>query len=293
MVVIFPWDIRVTLDLFFGGVGVGAFLLSVYLSSTKKDNSGQLVRISAYVAPVAVMLGLLFLVTELGRPEKFITTLFRVNPQSVLSIGVYLQTAFVIISLGYAYMLYSNQQQTNNQLVKLIQLIGVPFAIAVGLYHGLLLASVERPLWSELIVPIFFVSSIASGIALVTIIWIAYSSKKKLSFDLTVIRPWLLGLLVMQLIFIGLWHFFTSRAGVEVETVYALMLERYSIYWWTIVLAIGTILPIIVLLVQWYNKRTLTTGTAGVISICILVGVFTAKQIILTIGQTLVPFFNF
>ncbi len=85
------WDIRVTIDLFLGGLGVGAFLVSILLSFYDWEKHLNAIKIGAYTAPIAVGVGLLVLVTKLGVPLKFITTFWHINLKSVMSMGVFLQ----------------------------------------------------------------------------------------------------------------------------------------------------------------------------------------------------------
>ncbi|KKK60962.1 hypothetical protein LCGC14_3019110, partial [marine sediment metagenome] len=55
---------------FLGGLGAGAFLLSVAADFWKQELK-PVAKIAAIIAPLAVGIGLLFLVADLGRPERF------------------------------------------------------------------------------------------------------------------------------------------------------------------------------------------------------------------------------
>ena len=107
------WDIRVTLDLYLGGIGVGAYLLSVFLSFYHLEQHAKSIKLGAYAAPILVSLGLLLLVSKIGVPLTFMTTLWNVNFESVMSIGVFLQVGFVFTSIYYAYQIYAKVPMNN------------------------------------------------------------------------------------------------------------------------------------------------------------------------------------
>ena len=68
------WDIRVSLDLFLGGLGVGAFLMGAVLYYIDAKAYDAVIKKALVVAPLLVMAGLLLLLTELGRPLNVIKT---------------------------------------------------------------------------------------------------------------------------------------------------------------------------------------------------------------------------
>ncbi len=70
------WDIRVTIDLFLGGIGIGAFLLSVLATLYNRERYFSTVRLAAIIAPISVGLGLLVLIFKLGVPMRSIVTLW-------------------------------------------------------------------------------------------------------------------------------------------------------------------------------------------------------------------------
>lgn len=299
-----PWDIRITIDLFLGGLGIGIFLMSVFLYFFNKDHYYPVVKISSYLSPVLVGLGLLFLISELGRPERFITTIYRFNPQSVTSWGGLIQGFFMIISFGYAVMLYKNLSA--NKLFRILQISGTIFALGVGIYHGLLLSSLGRPLWSGgLMSLLFLVSSLLGGTVILLILKsISFSflvpmqvksealasedDEKKVNFTL------LLFLLTsFQTALLLIWHVSVYRSSLETIDTMNVLMSNYGLYWWNLVVIVGLLLPLIGTIYQLVKdyKKEMSNRLAIALSLMVLIGSFSFKFIILTVGQYTVQFF--
>mgnify|MGYP000943473935 CR=1 FL=1 len=296
-----PWDIRVTLDLFLGGLGIGLFLLSVLLTAYGKNRYRKLAAIGAYLAPVLVGVGVLFLLSELGRPERFLSTLYNFNIQSVTSWGGIFQVAFMVLSLIYAWLYFKNN--TSGSFFRVVWGFGTIFAIFVGVYHGLLLASLGRPLWiGGMVTALFFVSSLLGGTALILLIkelgmsWgvsqkmakeVASASDGK-GFNFTVL---FCILTTLQLILVLSWQVSLSRGGLETAATANNMMDQFGGLWIGFVLLAGLIIPILGSLYSLIKDRTseMSKGMAVVLSSLVIVGGFTFKYIVIAAGQIKFP----
>lgn len=296
-----PWDIRVTLDLFLGGLGVGLFLLSVLLTVYDKNRYRKLAAMGAYLAPVLVAGGILFLLSELGRPERFITTLYNFNPQSMTSWGGLFQTAFMVLSLTYAWLHFKNN--TTSSLFNAVLGTGTVFALLVGGYHGLLLSSLGRPLWTGgMVTSLFLVSSVLGGTALLIIIkelGISFGVSQKVSreiastsevkgFNFTALFCILSAL---QLILVLSWQISLSRGGLETTTTATSLMDQFGGLWIGLVLLSGLVLPLLGSLYSLIKDKTseMSKGMALTLSTLVIVGGFTFKHIVLLAGQIKFP----
>ncbi|MBC2722953.1 NrfD/PsrC family molybdoenzyme membrane anchor subunit [Desulfosporosinus sp.] len=297
-----PWDIRVTLDLFLGGLGVGLFLLSILLTVYDKDRYHKLAAIGAYLAPVLVGGGILFLLTELGRPARFITTLYNFNPQSMTSWGGLFQTVFMVLSVIYAWLYFKNN--TSGSLFKMILGAGTVFALLVGGYHGLLLSSLGRPLWvGGMVVALFLVSSVLGGTALLILIKelgvsfgvpqkvgreIAAASDAK-GFNFTVL---FCILSAAQLILVLSWQISLSRGALETSTTATSLMDQFGGLWIGLVILGGLVLPLLGSLYSLIKNKSseMSKGLALTLSTLVIVGGFTFKHIVLIAGQIKLPF---
>ncbi|MBF0353528.1 MAG: polysulfide reductase NrfD [SAR324 cluster bacterium] len=283
------WDIRVTIDLFLGGVGVGAFLLSVLASFYDREKHWLTVRAGAVLAPVTVGVGLLVLVTKLGRPEKFITTLWNVNPLSIMSIGVFIQTGFMLFACLYAAMILFQPDKIDWKL-RLAQILGSFFAAGTGLYHGLFLSSLGRVLWTEMTPGMFLASSLATGTAAIMLIRTIQAPVKPEGTRDFSYRITLLVVLAFQLVSVILWQFYTGRLELEQELSYRNFMENHETLWTTVVLIGGIIIPGLAALYSML-KQEVKMGKGLTIIACVLVltGGFVMKHLMVIGGQVVVP----
>jgi formate-dependent nitrite reductase membrane component NrfD len=141
------WDWRVVVDLFCGGVGVGASLLAVILSGSRDSHRLRIGQTAAFVGPVMVVIGLLFLFTKLGNQLNVHQMMLNVAPTSVMWWGFLIQSALVLAGLIYAWQWRDIINHSGRQITGYC--VGT-LAILVGLYHGVLLGALtSRPLWSN------------------------------------------------------------------------------------------------------------------------------------------------
>ncbi|KJS88221.1 MAG: hypothetical protein JM58_01740 [Peptococcaceae bacterium BICA1-8] len=295
-----PWDIRVTLDFFLGGLGIGAFLFAALLSFYDRKRYREMIKISAYIAPISIILGLLALITELGKPARFITTIFRFNPSSVMSWGVFLQSGFVLFALIFAYLIMKNKEDSG--MTDLTLILGSLLALAVGLYQGLLLsANVGRSLWSGGLVPVMFLfSSILTGTAVVLLICslkvstvsnvtqreTATVDGQSKDFSFTGL---LFGLIVANITIVLVWFISLNKGTLETQKALDYLISNHGIIWWGGVIIVGLLIPLVLVLSQ-LNKRKNNLTTTPIISALILFGGFVLKHIVLIVGQVRFPF---
>lgn len=295
-----PWDIRVTLDFFLGGLGIGAFLLGAILSFYDKKGYREMIKISAYLAPISIILGLLALITELGQPGRFMTTIFRFNPSSVMSWGVFLQGGLVVLALLFAYLIMKNKE--NSTMTKPVLVLGSIFALAVGVYHGLLLSSnAGRALWSGGLIPIMFLfSSILTGTAVVLLIGslkvstISNVAQRETAATIEESKKFnfcglLFGLIVANITIVLVWFISLNKGSLETQKALDYLISNYGLLWWGGVITAGLLVPLVLALAQ-INKRNDNLTAVPVITVLILIGGFVLKHLILTVGQIRFPF---
>lgn len=102
------WEGLIAVYLFLAGIAGGAFLTASLTDLFSKTQNPKVIRSGAYIAPVAIIIGLLLLVVDLGRPTAFWKLLINVNFGSVMSIGVFIVSAFSALSVVYAFLVWSS-----------------------------------------------------------------------------------------------------------------------------------------------------------------------------------------
>lgn len=303
-----PWDFRVTLDLFLGGIGIAVFLLTVYLSSYAREKFWPLVKVGFYTAPLAVGTGLFFLISEIGKPERMYTTFFRTNPTSVTSWGGFFQAAFILLSLTLAYMVFKKGKDAfNGSLTRNLQIVGVIVALAVGVYHGLLLSSLGRPIWAGGLIPVLFlVSSLLAGtgymLAVKSVLGVSISSEMNVSETAAASEGvngsrnfiiLLTGLSAIQMILLFIWQISSYRLGNDVLQTMESLFATYGLSWWGIVVVAGLLVPFLIgiYFVFTNRKQDVSVGLNVTIALLVILGSYTFKHILVAAGQIQIPFF--
>lgn len=280
------WDVRVTIDLFLGGVGIGAFLWSVLASFRNREGHRAIVRIGALLAPVTVGLGLAVLMTKLGRPHNLLATATGGNPESMMFLGMILQGAFMLVAVLYALFLWRRPESFDFRL-RVIQHTGVVLALAVGLYHGLLLSGLERPLWSDVVPVAFFVSSMVTGLAAILLIKTLVYREMELNSGFL---RFAMTLLTVQFLVVLMWQYLAVRSGLEAQLSYQFLMSQLGGWWWLALIG-GVILPGGLMVAALLTRKPIphSRGLLVAASLLILVGAFGLKHLLILGGQVAVP----
>jgi protein NrfD len=278
-----PWDFKVVLDLFLGGIGIGAFLFASFLYFYRGKLNANLVNTGVMITPFLVILGIVFLLFEIGQPARAtFYAPFMINSTSIISWGTLLQGAFVIISLFLAFKARKNQLF---EIPKLFMVIASIAALLVGFYHGLLLTTTGKVAWDGLVPVIFMVSSLSSGYFLVTILdhFIGVHSENDAELDLPLV---FLSLLVIQFVTIFFWRYALVVGGSEQQAAHQFISTNYQMIWIVLVHVVGIFLPAAIMIREIIQERKyLTKGVALVSGTAVLVGVFTIKALVIGVGQ--------
>ena len=175
-----PWGHEVAAYLFLGGVAGGSGLLAAGAQLTGRDTLRRNTRLSALIA---VMLGAVALVKDLGRPERFVNMLRTVKLTSPMSIGSWILSFF---SAGIGIAAVSEVDRMTGERLPLgplrpvLRAVEGPagleaavFAPPLAVYTAVLLSDTATPTWNAAYkdLPFVFASSAslaASGLAMIT-----------------------------------------------------------------------------------------------------------------------------
>ena len=271
------WDIRVSLDLFLGGLGVGAFLMGAVLYYIDAKAYDAVIKKALVVAPLLVMAGLLLLLSELGRPLNVIKTLYAINPTSFMSIGIFLQSAFVAISLLIAFTVLTKGA---SQLCSKMVYAGAILAALVGLYHGFLLSGIAKEPWNNAIPIIFFVSSILSGSALVLLLS-GNAEEIATKFKLPIIINMIL---TLELAAIFAWVYNLALTTAASKHIYDVLMASFGIEFWGLSIIVGLIAPLTLFTLVLLGKTSFKAVFVPA-SIAIVIGSFFLKNLVVYLGQ--------
>lgn len=286
------WGADITLDLFFGGLGVGTFIFAVLVSFFYSDRLSKVSRIAAFLTPIMVALGLFFLLLHLGRPWKFYLVLLNFNVTSPLSWGAWLQSIFFGLSVIYAFLWFVEKDEShgNPKLRRVIGYIGAPFALSVGVYHGLLLMVFKsRPLWNTgPMVVMSICGFVMTGIALVILFLSVSPRHKELLAELKVSRNILGGFILLQLFTIALWITSLYFGPSGSHQAMLRLLTQHGLLFWGGAVILGLALPIVIGIVAFLSERqkdTISYVVPFLTSLMVLIGGFALRYVVIIAVQ--------
>ena len=175
-----PWGHEVAAYLFLGGVAGGSGLLAAGAQLTGRPKLRRNTRLTGLVA---VALGAIALVADLGRPERFVNMMRTIKLTSPMSLGSWILSLFSA-GLGVAAAAevdrMTGERLPLGPLRPVLRAVEGPagleaalFAPPLAVYTAVLLADTATPTWNAARegLPFVFVSSAslaASGLAMVT-----------------------------------------------------------------------------------------------------------------------------
>ena len=295
-----PWGIDVPAYIFLTGMSAGSFIVSS-LGLFGMTRYKPIARIATVQAVILLMVAPVMLLFAMGHPERFWMIYAHPNPTSVISWGAYLLLIYPVVCVLYAYYQmrrdFKNVSLSEAEVIKddrkarLFGLIGVPLAIMVHGYTGVLLGFIRgRVLWNTPLMPVLFLTSaIVSGIALLSIILLVLRKTSGYQIDQRTIvglTQIMLVTLLFDLFFIGV-EAMTSlygRSGEHFEAWQSLLIGQFHLpfVWGEIV--VGAIIPIILIVgvLRDVAKKEFALIMA---SLCVLFGVFVMRCNIILGGQ--------
>ena len=272
------WDVRVSLDLFLGGLGVGAFLVGAVLYYMDAKTYEGVIKKAFIIAPVLVIAGLLLLLTELGRPLNVIKTLYAINPTSFMSIGIFLQSAFVAVALLIAFSILTKGAEGIS--AKFVY-VGATLAGLVGLYHGHLLTGISIEPWNNAIPVIFFISSILAGSSLVFLLNLSELDTVLQKFKIPVIINMIL---TLELAAIFAWVYNLALTTASSKHAYDVLMGSFGLEFWGLSIVVGLLIPLALLTMVILGKTTLKAVALPTFA-TMVIGSFFLKNLVVYLGQ--------
>ena len=291
------WGFLIVLYLFLAGLGAGSFCFGAIASNRKGEGWQACARMAFLLPPLAIAIGLLILIFDLGYKTRFWMTLTVVNIASPMSVGVWLLSAFFVISvLAAMFWLPASGRRRIPWIGTLsiwdrpkwknrISLIGVPFALGVSVYTGVLLSASAIPLWRSLSLPLlFFLSALSLGIEGGAILGMASLRKRNLEAMKEPLRFLQRGyriILPLYLVSAVAFVLVLAVSSISRTEVLDLITGWSGLIWWVGVVGIGILVPLI--LVMKKNREQIRH--AWFFSGCLLIGDFLLRLVLILAGQ--------
>jgi protein NrfD len=270
------WDIRVVLDLFLGGIGIGAFILAAILYTIDFEKYRIVCKTGFYIAPVFVAIGLIFLLLEIGRPFHAVIMLVSVNPTSILSWGGFIQGGFILLSLFIAFKIFKKQSVSN-----ILLFVTMTLAFIVGIYHGALLSSFGRSAWNSSLPVLFLSTSLITGF-LTTMVISKFLKQEEVSN--TLIKGSMIVFLLLSFVSIVGWIYGLKSQDSTSKLALSYLMNEY-LFLIVIAIIFGMLLPIFIYIKSFFSKINLSNLELKFTAISAFVGVFTLKYVVVYLGQ--------
>lgn len=263
---------------FFLGLGSGSLLTAVSLRLFGGGRYERPEKFAAILAPIATIIGGLFLFAELGRPLRAWHLLAYFNPHSVASWGVWIVNLLILCSILYAAMLVLGK----GAAAKRFGIVALVLGTAAALYSGVLLYQMRaRPLWhSATIPPLFLVSALASGFAVTILFSVLARVDRDRIRGLARAFTYILGidllLVLLEVIVLLL------GGGEKLEVLGTILSGWYGLLFVGVYIILGLVVPL--LLLARSNVGRVATMAAPLL---VLAGTLAMRYVIVMGGQAL------
>jgi formate-dependent nitrite reductase membrane component NrfD len=272
----------------------------------------EIARYGAFLAPLPLIVGCFALIFELGTFEaghwfRWIN-LYKVINLSPMSIGTWLLTAFIGVSLAYAYTFVPSAPFLGERQVRLrkaLAWVSVPLGISTAVYTGILLGAMPaRPFWnSPILALLFLLSSISTGVALILLArGILHrtrspeteQTRRESDYLLTATDVMLIGFELM-VIFLFIMYAQLTIGGVKEAVAVILPGGDLAVLFWVGVVLVGLLIPALIELYYVVPKLVYHRGFDSprivdiAVSGAVLLGGFLLRYVVLVAGQVTGP----
>ena len=281
----------IALYIFFTGLSAGSFFLSTLAYGFGQVRYRALSRPAVVTATAMLAVAPLFLLVHVGQPLRAWHLFTFLNLRSPITWGSFLLTAYPLFCLIYMYCIFRGREGA----ARVWGLAGIPFAVAVHAYTGLILAFCPaRPLWHSSMVPLLFlVSAVVSGTALMILVhavlrrWFTRRAEGAVGSDdlllsLAGLLRWVLlldlGLTALEILVAGV-------GGREArEAVAVLLTGDLAPCFVGIEIVLGKLVPLVLLFLPGLRR----TGPVVLASVLIILGILFMRLDLVKVGE-LVP----
>jgi len=157
------WTQEIPLYFFVGGAAGAAAVVGAIAHYTGANR--QLVRDARWIAAAGAVISPALLVSDLGRPERFLAMMRVFKPQSPMSVGVWTLLGFSTAASATAFADFMQKRYGSSLPLRVLENAGTAASLAFGLpfsnYTGVLLGATAIPVWNQNVgdLPIHFGAS--------------------------------------------------------------------------------------------------------------------------------------
>jgi len=301
------WGLTIWIYLWAAGMAGGAYFAGFLLNVFQGWKHRDLFRLAVVTGVPLAIIGALMLVIDLGTPIWAWHLFVRFLPVSVMSMGVWILTAWIVIAFVMMILWivewdakrYPEKYSAGmvGFIKKLSGFLGwADFILAVLLmaYTGVLLASTAQALWGTtlLLPPLFVASAISTGLALLVLVGFAVNKmSSKISISPKVIESLAeadaLVIIVELLILVGYAVWLAASGGAGSEAISLLISGELAVLFWVGFVLLALLIPFVLDIFNW-GKRIEQKSVAwavGLSALSVIIGGFVLSVVITIAGQ--------
>ncbi|RMF37180.1 MAG: hypothetical protein D6754_10035 [Alphaproteobacteria bacterium] len=305
------WGLLDITYIYLGGLGVGAFFVSAMLLLLGRNDRTHftVARYGAFLAFVAIVAGGILLPFELEHPFRAwrVYLNFAHGLRSPMFYGAWFLVIFGAISFFYALTFMRRGASAEDDLArgrKVLAWLGLAFGLCLGLYYGVLHASLAaRPLWHSPVLPLMFlVSAYMSGAAGVLFLFAIFHRKNSdAEVEKRFVRrghqllAWILILAGIQAVLVFLYVLFANAFGSGDQSAAIQILlpgGAFATQFWLWAVVLGILVPIVLAAsfgVSRAERAPVPWWVAVVVPLCVLIGGYVMRYDIIIAGQITHP----
>jgi len=289
------WGWLLIWDFFLAGTGAGAYLTGI-LAEFLGEKHRVAAKIGTFLSAPLVIGGVLFLMLDLGRPERFMSVFS--NFDSLIAIGSMFITAFLVVSvvhIGFWIWPFKMLEKAN-MARRALGIVGAILALGVMIYPGVTMSLTAVPLWATGLLPLLFIGvATLSGMAATVLVLAIYHArasgdvKERAVGSMKALATPLLGLAVFVLAVVFFLTMAVANIGpTGLESTTLLTTGAFAPLFWGGLVVAGLVLPIL-LLGMGVRAAGRLPVFAAVSSILLLVGGLLARFLVVSAGISLAP----
>ena len=247
------WGIPHVFAIFLIVAASGALNVASISSALGKKAYKPLARLSGVVAISLLLGGLAVLLLDLGRPDRLIVAITRLNVTSIFTWNIFLYSGFMGIVAIY---LWTMLDRPYNKFTKMAGITAFVWRLILtmgtGSIFGMLIA--REAYDTALLAPMFIIMSFSFGLAVYLLVIMAsykYSGRPLGDYIVNRLKS-LLGIFVAAVFFMVLIYHLTFLYSTEHRDVSIFILSAGGIYtslFWIFQIILGTIVPLVIIYV--------------------------------------------
>lgn len=181
------WGLYISNFTFFVGVAASAVMLVIPYYLHKVKEYGKILVFAEFLAVTSVLMAILFVFVDLGRPDRVMNMILHPTPNSLLFWDVVVLSGYLILNVIMAWKALEAERNGLEppSWVRPLVYLSIPWAISIHtvtafIYSGVL----ARPFWlTPLLAPRFLASAFTSGPSMLLLILLILERLRVITID--------------------------------------------------------------------------------------------------------------